>query len=60
MNNKHKEEPEGSFLFVRVKRMHIILFIIGVGLGLGLGFYAGITAKETAKEEKARKWKRRR
>lgn len=40
--------------------MNIILFILGVGLGLGLGFYAGIMAKETVKEEKARKWKRRR
>jgi len=60
VNNKHKEEPEGSFFVGRVKRMHIMLFILGVALGLGLGFYAGITAKETAKEEKARKWKRRR
>mgnify|MGYP000854839434 FL=1 len=38
--------------------MHIVLFLIGIGLGLIVGFCAGLIAKEPAKKERARKWKK--
>lgn len=40
--------------------MYIVTFIVGAGLGLALGFYSGLTARQTAEEERQHRWKRRR
>jgi len=60
VNNREREEPDGSFFVGRVIRVYIVVFVLGAGFGLALGFYAGITARTTEKEKRRQKWKRRR
>ena len=46
MNNREREEPDGSFFVGRVIRVYIVVFVLGAGFGLALGFYAGLIASK--------------
>jgi len=46
VNNREREEPDGSFFVGRVIRVYIVVFVLGAGFGLALGFYAGLIASK--------------
>jgi hypothetical protein len=58
VNNREREEPDGSFFVGRVIRVYIVVFVLGAGFGLALGFYAGLIASKTAKDERRAKCRR--